>query len=136
MDTVVAVLSLVFGALAAGSLLLDGFIPSKSMDQMPALVVILVALFLAAGGMLSLVGLNWNGDDVSTGWALDRFGLALSGGGFAAYAISVSWHYPESLFSWVVPLGLGLGGFLRFVSVVLIERHTRRTIAEVTGEPF
>ena len=101
---------------------------------MPLLVVILVSSFLAAGGMLSIVGLNWLGDDVSTGWALEQFGLLLSGGGFIAYAISVSWHYPDSIFSWIVPLMLGLGGFLRFISVLLIERHTRRTIAEVKGE--
>ena len=134
MDTTVAVLSLIFGTLAATSLLVPSFIPSKSMDQMPILVVILVSSFLAAGGVLSLIGLNWSGDDVSTGWALERFGLLLSGGGFVAYAISVSWHYPESVFSWIVPLLLGLGGFLRFACVLMIERHTRRTIAEVKGE--
>lgn len=134
MDATVAAASVVFGALVAASLFVPGFIPSKSMDQMPLLVVVLVSVFLAAGGVLSLIGLNWSGDDVSTGWALERFGLLLSGGGFVAYAISVSWHYPESVFSWIVPLMLGLGGFLRFVSVLMIERHTRRTIAEVKGE--
>ena len=134
MDTAVAVLSLFFGVLAAVSMFTPAFIPSKSMDQMPLLVVILVSSFLAAGGVLSIIGLNWSGDDVSTGWALERFGLLLSGGGFVAYAISVSWHYPESVFSWIVPLVLGLGGFLRFTSVILIERHTRRKIAEVKGE--
>lgn len=134
MDTTVALVSLIFGILAAVSLFTSAFTPSKSMDQMPLLVVMLVSSFLAAGGVLSIVGLNWHGDDVSTGWALERFGLLLSGGGFVAYAISVSWHYPESIFSWIVPLMLGLGGLLRFVSVLMIERHTRRTIAEVKGE--
>lgn len=134
MDTTVAILSLLFGLLAAVSLFAPAFIPSKSMDQMPILVVILVSSFLAAGGVLSVIGLNWSGDDVSTGWALERFGLLLSGGGFIAYAITVSWHYPASIFSWIVPLVLGLGGFLRFASVLMIERHTRRTIAEVNGE--
>lgn len=134
MDSTVAAVSLIFGALAATSLLAPGFIPSKSMEQMPLLVVILVSVFLAAGGTLSLIGLNWPGEDVSTGWALERFGLLLSAGGFIAYAISVSWHYPESVFSWVVPLLLGLGGLLRCLSVLMIERHTRRTIAEVKGE--
>lgn len=134
MDTTVAAVSVIFGLLAAASVITPGFIPSKSMDQMPLLVVILVSSFLAAGGVLSIIGLNWAGEDVSTGWALERFGLLLSGGGFVAYAISVSWHYPESVFSWIVPLMLGLGGFLRFASVLMIERHTRRTIAEVKGE--
>ncbi|MET4059767.1 hypothetical protein ABIB35_001299 [Arthrobacter sp. UYP6] len=103
MDTAVAALSMVFGVFAAVSLFTPHFIPSKSMGQMPLLVVILVSSFLAAGGVLSLIGLNWSGADVSTGWALERFVLLLSGGGFVAYAISVSWHYPESVFSWVVP---------------------------------
>ncbi|MCC3266673.1 hypothetical protein [Arthrobacter gengyunqii] len=133
MDSTVAGVFLIFGALAAISLLAPDFIPSKSMDQMPLLVVILVSVFLAAGGVLSIIGLNWPGD-VSTGWALERFGLLLSAGGFIAYAISVSWHYPESVFAWVVPLLLGLGGLLRCLSVLMIERHTRRTIAEVKGE--
>ncbi|MFB9798346.1 hypothetical protein ACFFON_15515 [Arthrobacter citreus] len=134
MDATVAAVSVIFGLLAAASLIAPDFIPSKSMEQMPLLVVVLVSSFLAAGGVLSIIGLNWSGDDVSTGWALERFGLLLSGGGFVAYAISVSWHYPESVFSWTVPLLLGLGGFLRFASVLMIERRTRRTIAEVKGE--
>lgn len=131
LDTTVAVVSVLFGLLVAASLAFPGFVPSKSMDQMPTLVVVLVSLFLAAGGWLSLVGLNWHGSDVSTGWALERFGLLLSGGGFLSYAGSVASKYPESVFSWGVPLLLGLGELVRCVAVLKIERHTRRTLAEV-----
>lgn len=134
MDTTVAVVSLAFGVVMAMSLLLDGFVPSKSMDQMPVPVVALVAGFLVAGGVLSLTGLNWWGDDVSHGWALERFGWLLVVGGFSTYAISVAWYYPGSIFAWGVPLILTLGGLLRFWSVVKIERATRLTIAEVKGE--
>lgn len=134
MDTTVAVMSLLFGVMVAFSLLVPEFVPSKSMDQMPSPVVALVSGFLIAGGALSLIGLNWWGDDVSHGWALERFGWLLVVGGFTTYSISVSWYYPGSVFAWGVPLVLALGGLLRFWSVVKIERATRLTIAEVKGE--
>lgn len=134
MDTIVALIALVFGALVAVSLAFPGFIPSLSMDRMPTLAVVPVSATLFSGGFLSLVGLNWQGEDVSKGWALERFGWLLAAGGFVTYAISVSWHYPTSAFSWGLPLLLGSGCILRIWSIALIERSMRRTIAKVKGE--
>lgn len=133
LDTTVAVVAVFFGVLVALSLFVDEFIPSQSMDKMPWPVVVLVGAFLGAGGLLALVGLNWWGDTVSRRWALERFGWLLATGGFTTYAISVSWHYPGSLFSWCVPLALAAGCLLRFVSIVRIEKSVRQTLAEVKG---
>lgn len=94
-----------------------------------------VSAFWTVGGILAIVGIFWFGDNVSTGWELERLGWILSAGGLLVYGVSTLWHYPESIYSWMTPTLLGLGGLLRFLSVYLIERHTRRVIAEVKGAP-
>lgn len=134
LDTTVAVVSVIFGVLVALSLILPDFIPSKSMDKMPWPIVVLVAGFLGLGGGIALTGLNWWGDNVSAGWAIERFGWLLAAGGFITYALSVSWHYPSSAFAWAVPLALGLGAVIRAVSIVLIERGVRQKLAAVEEE--
>lgn len=133
LDTTVAFIALVFAVLVLLSIIVPDFIPSKSMDRMPWPVVILVSGFLGTGGGLALIGLNWSGDNVSKGWALERLGWILAAGGFITYSISVSWHYPSSAFSWGIPLLLGFGSILRCWSIIRIEKSTRRTIAEVKG---
>lgn len=130
-DMAVAVVAIVFGVLVAMSLIVPDFIPSKSMDRMPWYLVILVSGFLGTGGVLALVGLNWNGDNVSRGWGVEQFGWWLAAGGFGTYSLSVVWHYPGSAFAWAVPLALGIGAILRAVSVILIERGVRATLKEV-----
>lgn len=133
LDTTVAVVAVLFGVLVGVSLFLPNFIPSSSMDKMPPLIVLLVGGFLGLGGCLALIGINWWGDKVSFGWLLERVGWLLAAGGFLTYSLSVSWHYPGSVFSWAIPLSLGLGCLLRFWSVVRIERSVRRTLAKVKG---
>jgi hypothetical protein len=132
-DSTAALIALLFGVFVAISLLTPDFVPSKSMDKMPGLVVVLVSGFLGTGGAVAITGLNWWGDNVSTGWALERFGWLLAAGGFITYSISVSWHYPESVFSWAIPLALGLGSALRALSIFFIERSVRSRIARVEG---
>lgn len=131
LDTTVAVVAVIFGLIVILSLFLPDFTPSKSMDKMPGPIIVLVSGFLGTGGLLALVGLNWSGDNVSTGWALEQFGWWLAAGGFATFALSVSWHYPGSMFSWGIPLALGVGSVLRAVSIIMIERGVRRTLKEV-----
>ena len=131
LDTTVAVIAVLFGVLMVLSLIAPEYTPSKSMDRMPWPVAILVSGFLGTGGVMALAGLNWFGDNVSTGWKLEQFGWWLAAGGFATYAISVSWHYPESQFSWGVPLFLGIGATVRAISIVMIERSVRMTLREV-----
>lgn len=133
LDTTVAIVSVLFGVLVAFSLVFPEFTPSKSMDKMPWPVVILVSGFLGTGGLLALVGLNWEGDDVARGWAFERFGWLLAAGGFATYALAVSWHYPGSIFSWGVPLALGAGALIRVWSLALIERSTREQLGQMKG---
>lgn len=132
-DSTAAFIALLFGAFVALSLLVPEFVPSKSMDKMPWPVVVLVSGFLGTGGAVAMTGLNWWGDNVSTGWALERCGWLLAAGGFITYSISVSWHYPESVFAWAIPLALGLGSAIRALSIVFIERSTRRTLANLEG---
>ena len=134
MEVPVAAMLVLSGGVAGLALLVPGFTPNRSLDAMPGLTVVLVAAFLFAGGILALTGLYWRGDNVSTGWALERFGWLLASGGFATYAISVCWHFPGSLFAWGFPLGLGIACFFRFWSLVKIEEATRQVIAEVKGQ--
>lgn len=131
MDTTVAAVSLVFAILLALSAVIPGFTPSVSLEEMPVYISISLAAAFATGGLLILVGLNWLGEEVSRGWALERFGWLLAAGGFLGYCISVSWIHPGSVFSWGIPLALATGSLLRYWSIILIERSTRRTINEV-----
>lgn len=136
LETVVAGLSFAFGVIVLLGLTVPGFTPSTSLREMPLAISVLEGVFMVAGGVLASIGLQWSGDDVSTGWALERFGWLLAGAGFLTYSISVSWHFPASTLAWVVPGCLGLAALLRCWVLVLIERRTRRTIAEVTGMPL
>lgn len=133
MENMVAAIAIVFGALVGLSLVFPDFTPSNSMDKMPWGIVLLVSGFIGTGGILALVGLHWTGNKVSLGWALERFGWLLSVAGFAAYSICVSWFYPNSIFSWLVPSMLGIASTLRWWSIICIERTTRRQIAVVKG---
>lgn len=133
LDSSVAGIAILFSVLTCLSLLVPEFIPSKSMDRMPWWIVVAVSGFLGTGGLLAIIGLNWQGDSVSKGWALERLGWMLACGGFATYAMAVCFHYPASIFSWSIPLALGGGAALRYWSVVRIEKTMRKTIAEVKG---
>jgi len=121
-------LAVTFGVLMLTSIFIPEFTPSKSMDKMPWPIIALISGFLGSGGLLAVIGLNWSGDNVSTGWGLEQFGWWLAAGGFATFAISVSWHYPGSVFSWGIPLGLGAGSAVRAISIIMIERGVRRTL--------
>lgn len=131
LDNTVALLAVMFGLTSGVSLMHPGFIPSASMEEMAWPVVSLVAVFLLGGGVVGLVGLHWQGDTVSDGWALERLGWLLSFAGLLVYAISVGASYPNSLYAWGVPLGLSLGCALRVWSVVKIEQSTRQLIKDV-----
>lgn len=131
LDTMAAVIALLFAIFLGASALAPGFKPSPSLEELPFYIGIVLALWFAAAGTLVLIGLNWQGEEVSRGWALERFGWLLSAGSFLGYSLSVGFYRPESLFSWGVPLALAVGSVLRFWSVVLIERSTRRTLEEV-----
>lgn len=126
METTVIAASVFFGAVVGLSILVPGFVPSASMHKMPLLVVALVGASLIAGGVLSIVGLHWHGQ-LAKGWAIERFGWLLSFGGFSAFGATVFLFYPNSIFSWGIPLVLGLGCLLRIWSVSRIESTFRLT---------
>lgn len=131
MENAVAALSILFGLTSAFALIVPGFVPSNAMADMSWPIVACVAIFLAGGGLMGVIGLHWQGDTVSDGWGLERFGWLLSFAGFLVYALTVAVAFPNSLFSWGTPLGLGLGCALRVWSVVRIERGTRKLIKEI-----
>lgn len=131
LDNAVALMAVMFGLTSGSSVLMPGFVPSSTMDEMAWPVVALVSSVLLLGGVIGLLGLHWQGDTVSDGWALERLGWLLSSAGFLVYSIGVGASYLGSLYSWGVPLGLALGCALRVWSVVKIERGTRQLIKEV-----
>lgn len=125
MDIPAAIIAIIFAVMVTASIIIPGFTPSKSMDQMPTLVTFLIAGALGNGGLLALVGLNWSGKHASHGWALERFGWLLAWLGFWTYGFTVYTHYPESIFAWAIPVALGVGSALRWWSVILIERSMK-----------
>jgi hypothetical protein len=133
-DNGVAVLTTIFGVTMAAALVTYGFNPSTSMMRLPVWVATAVTFGCVAGGPLALLGLHWTGETVSKGWAIERLGWLLVVGGLGGYAIAVAWNFPGSLYSWLVPAILAACGLLRFVSLVLIERNTRRTLSVVREE--
>lgn len=132
MDTTAATIFVFVGVVAGVSVLFD-FSPSKSMEALPFILVLVCAGFLVAGGIFILIGLNWWGDEVSWGWAIERFGWLLGAGGMLTYGSAVWAAFPGSIFSWSIVIFLGLGSVLRFWSIVMIEKTTRQTIREVKG---
>lgn len=131
LDTTAAVIMLFMGIASAVALATGTYTPSASLEELPGAVMALVAGFLLAGSLLILLGLNWSGDEVSHGWAIERFGWLLGAGGLLTYSASVLAEFPQSTFAWGVHLLLGAGGLLRFWSILKIETMTRRTIAAV-----
>jgi hypothetical protein len=123
-----------FGAFMAVSLILTGFNPSMSMSRMPWPILIIISGFIGTGGILALVGLHWTGDTVSKGWAIERLGWLGMTGGFATYAITVAVTFPGSLLAWLWPIVIAVASLLRVISLNLIERDTRRAVAEVKHE--
>lgn len=125
-DNIIATLSILYGVL----LLLAGFWggegPSPSFDQVPDWLAILVGAFATSGGVLALTGLHWSGNDVSRGWAFEKFGWILALAAFTSYVIAVLYVFPGSVLAWATPACLALGMGLRLVSLVLIERNERR----------
>lgn len=133
LDSTVAVLALLYGVTALVSVCLPGFTPSNSMGNLHEALAGAVGVFWTAGGAMAVFGIFWYGENVSTGWGLERFGWALASAGLLVYG-GATWHYyPESIYSWLTPTFLGLGGLVRLLSVYLIERNTRRVLVEVTG---
>ncbi|CAN7465809.1 hypothetical protein LJR013_003186 [Pseudarthrobacter oxydans] len=134
-DNAIGVLCILFGALMVAALASGGgYNPSSSMMRLPVYIGFIVSSCIALGGILSLVGLHWIGETVSRGWHIERFGWLFVTAGLAGYAIAVAWHFPSSTTSWMIPGVLAAAAMLRFVSLILIERNTRTTLAAVREE--
>lgn len=134
-DNAVGLLCLLFGALMAYALTTGGgYNPSSSMMRLPPLIGFVVSACLTVGGVLSLVGLHWTGDTVSRGWHLERGGWLFVTAGLAGMGGAIAWFFPASTNSWLLPSILALAAFVRWLSLIFLERNTRRTLAVVQGE--
>lgn len=134
-DNAVGFLCFAFGALIAAAFLSGGaYVPSSSIEKLPMHIGFVVSSCLATGGVLSLLGLHWTGETVSRGWHIERFGWLFVTAGLAGYGIAVAWHFPGSTASWLIPGVLATAAFLRFLSLIFIERNTRRTLTAVREE--
>jgi hypothetical protein len=134
-DNAVGLLCLLFGVLMAVALLTrGGYNPSSSLMRLPPLIGFVVSACLTLGGALSLVGLHWTGDTVSRGWHIERAGWLFVTGGLAGFGAAVAWFFPGSTNSWLLPGVLALAAFVRWLSLILLERNTRRTLAVVQKE--
>lgn len=129
MENVLAVLALTSGAIIIAGILIDHFQPSRSMADMPWLLVLLCGAFTGVGGILALTGLHWRDTSaINTAWGIERTGWILSAGGFFVYAIAVAMSFPNSVFSWLIPTGLGIASSLRAVSLLMIWLMARRKL--------
>lgn len=133
-DNIFAVLTTVLGLLMVAALARQGFVPSASIGKMPGGISLALALCCIVGGPLTLTGLHWTGDTVSRGWALERLGWLSVAGGLGGLSICIAYNYPSSVYTWLLPGAIAVGAVLRFVSLVLIERNTRRTLTVVRGQ--
>jgi hypothetical protein len=134
-DNAVGLLCVLFGALMAVAFASSGgYNPSSSMMRLPAHIGFVVSACLALGGVLSLVGLHWTGETVSRGWHIERTGWMLVTAGLAGHAIAVAYFFPSATASWLTPGILSAAALLRFLSLFLIERNTRTTLAAVREE--
>lgn len=134
-DNAIGLLCLLFGGLMVVALASHGgYTPSTSMMRLPPYIGFSTSACLAVGGVLSLTGLHWWGEMVSRGWHVERAGWLFVTAGLAGYGIAVVYHFPSATVTWLVPLLLGSAAFLRFLSLVYIERNTRHTLSVVRQE--
>lgn len=133
-DNAVGVLCILFGAVMLLALTVEDYHPSSSLLRMPQWIGFAVSASISVGGVLSLLGLHWTGESVSRGWHLERFGWLGVAAGLGGYGVAILFHFPGSTTSWLIPLVLTVAAFLRFLSLVFIERNTRRTLTAVQDE--
>lgn len=132
-ENVFALLAGMFSFLAFLASVSHTVTPSKSMDTLPPVLLLVISCVLAAGSVLTLVGLHWPGEKISVGWNLEKLGWAGSLCGLLCYTIVLYAEFPGSVFSWMIPLMFCVGAVLRIVALILIERATRRAIREIKG---
>lgn len=133
-DNAVGVLCILFGSVMLLALTVEDYHPSSSLLRMPQWIGFAVSASISVGGILSLTGLHWTGETVSRGWHIERFGWLGVAAGLGGYGVAILFHFPGATTSWLIPLVLAFAAFVRFLSLVLIERNTRRTLTAVHEE--
>ena len=114
--------------------LLPGYEPSNTLERLPAILSLAMAVMLGAGGVLATLGLFWRGHVVSTGWTLEQIGWWFVAGGWGGFAYMAFVKSPFTTISWYIPAVLSLLALTRAVVVFLIERDTRPRAEEIKHE--
>lgn len=123
-ENIVAALSIAFGISLIIAAIIPGVVPSKSMGVLSALIL---AILSVLGGIVTLIGVHWQSDNIGLGWVIERSGLFFIGSGLVADGIIAFYNYPGSWFSWGQPIVLALACGLRVVALTITKRWTRRS---------
>lgn len=114
--------------------LLPGYEPSRTLDRLPAILSLGMALMLGAGGIIATLGLYWKGRVVSIGWTLEQIGWLFISGGWGGFAYMAWDRSPTTTLSWYIPAVISLIALARVVVVARIERDTRPRAEEIRTE--
>lgn len=116
----------IYSALAIG---LTAAIPSvrltNTVDGLPVILTILIAMFLIIGNTSILRGLIRGGGTLRQGWRIERNGIVISGTGWLAYGTAVFITKPTSTLIVSLSIMLLTGYAFRLVD---IGRKTKRNI--------
>ena len=101
------------------------YAPSISLRGIDPALALSLAAFIGTGGLLSLIGVLWDGKRISTGWMLEQVGCLLVAFGWIGYGCLVAYSFPYSTIAYGMAIGLGLIAFARAYVVWRIERSIR-----------
>lgn len=122
----VAVFQIVGGIAQLTTLAFPGITVSRSLDQMANGLVVILCSLLIIGGVLVILGIFDNDEDLMRGFRRERTGLILSGTAWVIFSIAIFVAFPSSVLTWafgLVPFG---GAALRVWATFLEERYLRQ----------
>lgn len=105
-QVIFSVVSVLVGGLLIAAALVQGFVPSRSVENLPLLVSAGVALLLGVGGVLTFWATLTCHDEMRTVWLALRSGLFALAFGWGSYALSVAAVYPNSIIPWLSSAGI------------------------------
>jgi hypothetical protein len=132
-DHGIALIAALFGVLLGIVAPLTGATISETAAQMLPAAVTVCGWFLLSGGIAAIVGLQWRGKNVTTGWHLEIAGWWFVGGGLAFFtgaAITTGYGLSVPLFTAI----LTASSLIRWWSVEKLRRTGARMV-ERSKEP-
>lgn len=110
---------------------MPNYAPSISLGELPTWTAVWLSAGIGTGGTTALIGILNSWDNRSRAWAVERAGWILQSVGWVGYAVVVIDEFPASTIAWGSSLALALMGVLRVIALHLMEKQTRRKLAEV-----